>query len=77
MTDLKTLRRRKFLTQKDLGNSVGVSYQTVQNWEAGVALPRLRTIPKLAEALGISTDDLLEILNAKIAAQSLLASCAA
>lgn len=63
MDDLKALRRRKFLTQKELAGLVGVSYQTVQTWEAGSAQPRLRHIPKLAEALGIDPEQLLDMLT--------------
>jgi putative transcriptional regulator len=60
--DLKTLRRRKFLTQKELAKEVGVSYQTVQTWEAGTAQPRLRLIPRLAEVLGVDPEEMLESL---------------
>jgi transcriptional regulator with XRE-family HTH domain len=68
MDDLKALRRRKFLTQKELAAQVGVSYQTIQTWEAGTALPRLRHIPKLAEVLGIEAEQLLEIVESGKAA---------
>lgn len=64
MDDLKSLRRRKFLTQKELAAKVGVSYQTVQSWEAGAAMPRLRHVPKLAEVLGVDAEQLAEILAA-------------
>ena len=62
MDDLKALRLRKFLTQKELAAQVGVSYQTVQTWEAGTAQPRLRNIPKLAAALGVEPERLAEML---------------
>jgi len=61
--DLKALRRRRFLTQKDLAVRVGVSYQTIQAWESGKARPRLRHIPKLAEALGLDPSALLELMD--------------
>jgi transcriptional regulator with XRE-family HTH domain len=61
--ELKNLRRRKFLTQKELAAKVGVSYQTVQTWEAGTAQPRLRHIPKLADALGLEPGQLLDMLT--------------
>ena len=63
MDDLKTLRRRKFLTQKELAAQVGVAYQTVQTWEAGTSQPRLRHIPKLAEVLDVEAEQLLEMLT--------------
>ena len=63
MDDLKTLRRRRFLTQKELASQVGVSYQTVQTWEAGKSQPRLRHIPKLATALQVEPEALLNMLT--------------
>lgn len=63
MDNLKALRRRKFLTQKELASLVGVSYQTVQTWEAGTSQPRLRHIPKLAETLGVEAEQLLDMLT--------------
>ncbi len=63
MDELRALRRQRFLTQKELAARVGVSYQTVQTWEGGTATPRLRYIPKLAEALGLDPAALLEMLE--------------
>jgi transcriptional regulator with XRE-family HTH domain len=70
VNDLKTLRRRKFLTQKELADRVGVAYQTIQTWEAGTAQPRLRHIPKLAEALGVEAEQLLDMLTAAAAGKA-------
>ncbi len=63
MDELKALRRRRFLTQKELAARVGVSYQTIQSWEGGKARPRLRHIPKLAEALGLEPEALMIMLE--------------
>lgn len=65
MDDLKALRRRRFLTQKELAARVGVSYQTIQAWESGKARPRLRHIPTLAEVLGIEPSALLEMVESE------------
>lgn len=68
-THLAAVRRRRFMTQTDLAEKVGVSMKTVQSWEGGRSQPRLRHIPKLAEALGIPTDQIVEILElGKVAA---------
>jgi transcriptional regulator with XRE-family HTH domain len=64
MDDLRTLRRARFLTQKELAAKVGVSYQTIQGWESGGVRPRLRQIPKLAEALNVDPAELATMLKA-------------
>lgn len=60
---LVALRRRRFMTQTELANKVGVSMKTVQSWEGGRSQPRLRHIPKLAAALGVPADEMLEVLE--------------
>lgn len=60
---LAGLRRRRFMTQTDLAQKLGVSMKTVQSWEGGRSQPRLRHIPKLAEVLDVPTDQLVEILE--------------
>ena len=67
MDDLKVLRRRKHLTQKELGALVGVSYQMIAQWEAGTAQPQRAYIPKLAEALGVDAKQLPALLRAAAA----------
>ena len=67
MDDLKVLRRRKHLTQKELGALAGVSYQTIALWEAGTTKPRREHIPKLAEALGVDAKQLPSMLRAAAA----------
>ena len=53
MATIRELRMRKFLTQAELAEKVGVSESTIAGWEAGRKSPRLRNIRKLAEALGV------------------------
>lgn len=43
---LVKLRQRLELTQKDIADALGVTEQTVRNWEQGKAVPRL-TIPQM------------------------------
>lgn len=50
-------RREKGLTQAELAKKVGVTLRAIQNWEAG-RLPRLDDATKLADALGVSLDEL-------------------
>jgi DNA-binding XRE family transcriptional regulator len=54
---LRTLRR---MTQQDLADSLGVSTQTISNWETGQTKPKLTLSDwrKLAKVLGVSIDEL-------------------
>jgi transcriptional regulator with XRE-family HTH domain len=65
--DLKVLRQRKALTQKELGALMGVSYQTIRLWEDGTSQPRREYIPKLAEVLGLDAKQLPSMLRAAAA----------
>lgn len=51
-------RKAKNLTQEALGELVGVSNQAVSKWENGSSSPDISVIPALANALGISLDQL-------------------
>ena len=61
----KEWRRRKFLTQKEVADLIGVKHQSVQRWEAGQGLPYPRTQRKLIEALGITADELLAAIDSE------------
>lgn len=53
------LRKEKGLTQNDLGDRLGVSYQAVSKWERGETLPDTAILLDLANALGTSVDLIL------------------
>ena len=55
---LRELRRRKLLSQRELAQLAGVSPTTVINIEAGKIQPHPSTLRKLAEALGISPEEM-------------------
>jgi DNA-binding XRE family transcriptional regulator len=55
---LRMYRAKADVTQAELAKSVGVDAQSVINWEKGVYMPSLRTTVKLADALGVSIDQL-------------------
>lgn len=52
------LRNEKGLTQKELGERLGVSNKAVSKWENGAAVPRVNLIPKLADELGCTQEEL-------------------
>jgi transcriptional regulator with XRE-family HTH domain len=56
---LREWRERRLLTQAELAKRVGVSVGTVNRIERGANPPRLSTVRRLAEALGVDPDDLV------------------
>lgn len=56
---IKDLRKKKGLTQQDLGDKVGVGFRSVSKWERGLTLPDITIINEVSKILGISSDELL------------------
>jgi len=53
------LRNNKNMTQADLGERIGVSFQAVSKWERGETLPDISLLPNLADVLDTSIDYIL------------------
>lgn len=56
---LYSLRTDLGMTQRQLGNQLGVSDKTVSKWERGMGCPDLSVLPDVARVLGISVEQLL------------------
>jgi transcriptional regulator with XRE-family HTH domain len=56
---IKTLRKDKHLSQKELAAPLGVRYQLLNKYESGLNTPPAEMLVKLADALGTSIDYLL------------------
>lgn len=56
---IKSLRKKKGITQEQLAEKIGVSFQAVSKWENDITLPDLTLIPVLASFFGVSTDEVL------------------
>ena len=52
-------RKAKGLTQKALAEQLGVTNKAVSKWERNLSCPDVNSIPKLAEILGVSMEELL------------------
>jgi len=59
------LRKEKGLSQSELGEFVGVSNKAVSKWETYEANPDITLLPLLAQALGVTTDELLTDIKAE------------
>lgn len=51
---ISSLRKEQNLTQADLGNELGVTYQAVSKWERDESMPDFDMISKLAKLFGVS-----------------------
>ena len=57
---IKTLRKRKGLSQEQLAEESTLSLRTIQRIENGKTTPHGDTLRKLTEALGVTTESILE-----------------
>lgn len=56
---IKIERKKAGLTQKQLGERLGVSFQAVAQWENDFRRPKYETIIKIADALMVQPEDIL------------------
>ena len=56
---ISELRKDKNMTQMELADQMGISFQAVSNWERGNSMPDISKLPELAEVLNVSLDELL------------------
>jgi len=57
---LKQARTEKNLTQEEVAEKVGVSRQTVYNWENGKSFPDITSVMTLSDVYGVSLDSLMK-----------------
>jgi transcriptional regulator with XRE-family HTH domain len=72
---LNRLRRERGLTLADVADTLGVSKPTVWAWEKGKARPLPERLGPIAEALGVSPDDLVEASAANAETGALIEEC--
>ena len=63
--NLRRIRKEKGVTQEQLAEAVGVSAQAVSKWEMN-SFPDSALLPKIAERLGVSIDELFGLKNENI-----------
>lgn len=57
--NIKPIREEAGMTQTALAEKIGVSQQAVSFWETGERYPRTADLPRIADALGVSIDELV------------------
>ena len=60
---IKTIRKSKNITQKELAEKLNISFQAVSRWENGDALPDTLLLLDLSKHLGVSVDLILNAGN--------------
>lgn len=58
---IAALRKEKGMTQLELAQQMGVTDKAVSKWERDLSCPDINTIPRLAEVLGVSLEDFMQI----------------
>ena len=56
--NISLYRKQKSLTQEQLAELIGVSYQAVSKWETEKCLPDITVLPKLSDVFECNIDDL-------------------
>lgn len=56
---IAALRRKVNMTQADLAEQLGISYQAVSSWERGATMPDISKLVELSRVLGTTVDALL------------------
>ena len=56
---ISNLRKERDMTQLELADKMGVSYQAVSSWERGATMPDISRLPDISQVLGVSIDELL------------------
>jgi transcriptional regulator with XRE-family HTH domain len=65
---IRDLRKLKGWTQVELARHTGVAPSTIYNWEAGRFEPRVSQLRDLADALGVTMDEIEMVDEGKLAA---------
>ena len=57
---LQKLRKQNGLSQEQLGEQIGVTRQTISNWELNETTPNPEQLKALSKVLSVSLDELLD-----------------
>lgn len=63
--NIKLLREKYKLSQKDLAIIAGVTDKAVSTWESGAKEPRMGAIQRMADHFGILKSDIIEDIDAR------------
>lgn len=58
--NMRCIRKRRKMTQQELADKTGISRVCINRYESGKSTPRLGKMVKLASALNVTVDELLD-----------------
>jgi transcriptional regulator with XRE-family HTH domain len=56
---LKALRAKERISQRELGEAIGISTRSIASYEGGESYPNFEQLPKIASYFGITIDSLM------------------
>ena len=60
---IKLIRTFRGLTQKELGEACGIHEVAIRKYELGKNLPKPEQLRKIADALGVNVNSLMELIS--------------
>lgn len=63
--NIKQIRRKRGMTQKELGELCGINEVNIHKYEYGKQKPKIETIERIAKALGVSCMEIMDIHTRK------------
>lgn len=60
MLNIKELRKKQDITQKELAEKLGIERSKISQWETGYCLPKVTELPKIAKALNCNISDFFD-----------------
>lgn len=60
-TMIAELRKQQGMTQLELAEQMGVTDKAVSKWERDLSFPDINSLPNLAQILGVSVEELMQI----------------
>ena len=59
--NIKKFRNKRQITQQQLAESIGISYQAISKWERGKTTPDIALLPAIAEYFDVLIDELFKL----------------
>ena len=58
--NISKMRKTKGITQMEMADKLGISFQAVSNWERGISMPDVSKLGEIATIFNVSIDEILD-----------------